>query len=347
MNSNWRVLALTLAMSLLGSHVGAQPVELPIRPVDANGPTDRAVLLPPQVFDVPVKGPNHTRERYGEFSISGGVYLLQPVFNTNPAFTVVSTARANTRQVEFSHRLQAGPDVWLAYTPERGWGMRGRWFQFDHDSAASYAVRPGETIRGITSFAAGAAPVTGAVLADSNLAVNMFDAQFTRSFGTDRWTHLFGIGVRYTHMSQDYRANLTSPATQITLTSGHNFNGWGPSLSWETKRRFGDTGLAIYAQTHFAAVFGQGNESSLALNNNRRSEDDRGYTDVLPVGELEAGLEYQRDLGTAKIFVQTGFAGQIWWGGGNASNLESASFNSARDSNFGFVGLVVRAGVRY
>jgi len=343
MRKHW--LAMGLVISLAPTAAWAQPVELPTKPPDHDGPTNHSVLLPP-IADVPVKGPNHTRERYGEFNISGGVYLLQPGFTSNPAFTVNNLAGKVTREVEFRHHLEASPDIWLGYTSERGWGVRGRWFQFDHDANASYAVLPGETIRGITSFAIGQTPVAGAVFANSNLAVNVFDLQWTRNFGNEQWNHLFGIGVRYVHMSQDYRANLTSPLTQINLTSGHNMNAWGPSLSWDAKRQLGDRGFAIYGKTTFAVAFGQGNESSAAIRNGVRSEKENGYTDVLPIGELELGIEYQRDIGQARLFLQTGFAGQYWWGAGNASNI-SSSFTSSADSDFGFVGMVFRGGVRY
>jgi hypothetical protein len=124
-------------------------------------------------------------------------------------------------------------------------------------------------------------------------------------------------------------------------------NGWGPSIAWDAKRHFGDSGFAIYAQTNFGLIFGQWNESSSATQNGVRSQTEHGYTDVLSIGELEAGVAYQRDLGRARLFVQTGFLGQVWWGGSNASNLNAPAFSSAADSNFGFVGLVLRGGVRY
>ena len=163
MRKRW--LAIGLTISILPATVRAQPVELPTKPSDQDGPTNQAVLLPP-VSDVPVKGPNHTRERYGEVNITGGVLLLQPEFTANPAFTVNNLAGKGTRVVEFSQHLQASPDIWLGYTPERGWGVRGRWFQFDHDANASYAVLPGETIRGITSFPNGQTPVAGTIFAE-------------------------------------------------------------------------------------------------------------------------------------------------------------------------------------
>jgi hypothetical protein len=344
MRKRW--LAIGLTISMLPTAVRAQPVELPTLPAALDGPTNQAVLLPP-ISDVPVKGPNNTRESYGEFSVSGGVLLLQPAFTANPAFTINNLAGKATSIVEFRQHLQASPDIWIGYTPERGWGVRGRWFQFNHDANANYTAAPGETIRGITSFPIGQTPVAGSIGANSNLAVNLFDLQLTRTCGGELWTHLFGIGARYVHMSQDYRANLTSPLTQIDLTSGHNLNGWGPSVTLATRRRFGASGFAIYGQTNFGLIFGQGNESSSAVQNGVRSQNVHGYTDVLPIGEHEVGIEYQHDLGRARLFLQTGFVGQIWFGAGNASNSDISPFSSSSDSNFGFLGLVVRGGVRY
>jgi hypothetical protein len=52
-------------------------------------------------------------------------------------------------------------------------------------------------------------------------------------------------------------------------------------------------------------------------------------------------------MGRAHLFVQAGFVGQIWWNGGNSSNLDAGGFTSATNSNFGFIGLALRAGVRY
>jgi hypothetical protein len=193
----------------------------------------------------------------------------------------------------------------------------------------------------------GQIPVTGTAVASSNLAVNVADFQATCNFDDARWSHLLGIGVRYTHMSQDYRAILTSPATRIDLTSGHNLNGAGPSFSLETKRRFGETHISMYGQLHGAILFGRTAEIQTAVNNGAAQQFTRDETRVLPVGELELGLEYERSAGRAKVFVQAGFVGQIWWGGGNASNLDALGTSSAAHSDFGFVGLALRAGVRY
>lgn len=336
MRKSKSALAAVLAFCLVPAIASAQ----------LDGPSNKAVLLPPQSFDVNVKAPNDTRERHGQWSISGGVYLLQPVFENNPAFVVASGGNI-FRQVDFNHRLNVAPDVWLGYTSERGWGVRGRWFQFDHGSAGGYTAAVGETITGMSSLAVGRVSISGTIAASSNLAVNVGDFQATCTIEDAHWLHVLGIGVRYAHMSQDYRATLTNPATRIDLTSGHNLNGVGPDFSLETKRRIGESGFAIYGQLHGAILFGRAKEEYTAINNGVFQQFTRRQTDVLPVGELEFGAEYERNVGRAKLFVQAGFAGQVWWGGGNASNLDAVGFSSAANSNFGFIGLAIRAGVRY
>jgi hypothetical protein len=338
MRNRWHAIASALAFCIVPAIASADPPE--------PGPTNHAVLLPPQIMDDTAKRPNTTRESYGEWSISGGVYLMQPVFETNPAFVVNSAGGNATRQVDFSHHLEGSPNVWLGYFNERGWGVRAKWFQFDHDANANYVAAPGETVTGISSFGLGRIPVNGAISASSNLAINAADFQGTRSYENGCWSHLLGLGIRYTHMSQDYRATLANGNTRIDLNSGHDFNGVGPSFAVETKRRISESGFAIYGQLNGAILFGHANEAYSAVNNGAPQLFTRDETRVLPVGEMELGGEYQRNMGRAKLFMQAGFVGQVWWAAGNASNLDPLGA-SASHNNFGFVGMALRAGVRY
>jgi Legionella pneumophila major outer membrane protein precursor len=314
---------------------------------DTAGPSNLAVQLPPQVFDGPVKAPNTTREHYGEWSVSGGVLFLQPVFETNPAFTVSSAGGNFTRQVDFSQHFDASPNIWLGYSSERGWGVRGRWFEFDGDTSESYVSAAGETIRGVSFLTSGQTSIAGAAFASSHLRVNVFDIQGTSSWESAFWTHLVGFGVRITTMNQSYQAALTNPAEQIGLTSNHDFSGAGPCFSLETKYRLGESGFAIYGQIYGAILFGDVDEDYAAVKNGIAQGYTRSTTEVLPVAEMELGVEYQHCVGRAKLFVQGGFTGQVWWGGGNASNLDALGTTSAAHSNFGFFGAALRAGVRY
>ncbi len=348
MRNGGLVLLSALALGLLPLSARSQALGPPIESGgDVAGPSNYAVLPPPEVFDVAVKAPNTTHEHYGEWSVSGGILFLQPVFESNPAFTVAGGGGNLTRQVDFSQRFDASPNIWLGYTSERGWGVRGRWFEFDSNASESYVSAPGETIRGISFLPLGQTPIAGTAFASSHLRVNVFDLQGTRTWETAFWTHLVGFGVRYSNINQDYQAAIVNPATQTGLASSHDFNGAGPCVSFETKRRLGESGFALYGQVYGAILFGDTDENYNAASAGVVQGYTHNCTEVLPVGEMELGVEYQRNLGRAKAFVQAGFTGQVWWGAGNASNLDALGTNSASHSNFGFYGAALRAGVRY
>jgi len=70
------------------------------RPPTQRWADESAVLLPPEPVGEMVKMPNTTRERYGDWTIFGGVYLVEPTFATNPAFVVQNAAApARTRSI--------------------------------------------------------------------------------------------------------------------------------------------------------------------------------------------------------------------------------------------------------
>jgi hypothetical protein len=68
--------------------------------------------------------------------------------------------------------------------------------------------------------------------------------------------------------------------------------------------------------------------------------------DVIPVGELEIGGEYSRDLGRYRLFAQAGLVGQVWWGAGNAANNNSGG-SPNNSSDLGFLGFVFRGGISF
>ncbi|HZZ79703.1 MAG TPA: Lpg1974 family pore-forming outer membrane protein [Gemmataceae bacterium] len=296
---------------------------------------------------MPIKVPNHTREPRGEWSISAGILFLQPVFDSNPAFIVSSAGGNVTRQVDFHSQWNAAPMVWLGYTSERGWGVRGRWFLFSNEVSESTGIAAGETIRGASPLPLGQIPVAGAATANSHLYVNVFDLQGTCTWESAYWTHVVGFGARYTHMSQDYRAAFAGPGTRIDLSADHNFNGGGPTLSFQTRRCLGESGFSLYGQALGAINFGTSSDGYVAVNNGMPQLFTHNRTLVLPVGELEVGAEYAHTLGPARLFVQAGFAGQVWWNGGSATNLSGFGSTNSSNSNFGFLGIALRAGIRY
>src|SRR5262249_6047183 len=151
---------------------------------------------------------------------------------------------------------------------------------------------PGDSIIGMSPLGSGRIPVSGSVAASSQLGVQVADLQATFTHCGPRWSHLIGLGARYTNLSQDYHATITGANTVLNLNSHHDFNSIGPCVSLETKRRIKETGFSIYGQLYAAVLFGTSNESYTADNNGVVEQFLRSHTDVVPVGEMELGIEY-------------------------------------------------------
>ncbi len=326
----------------------ADGVILPPTQINATPPGDsvnNGVVMPTTFPDA--KGPNTERTRTGEWAIQAGVYFFHPAFNTNPAFVINRNAGNVSQQNDFNPSFDAAPMVRLDYTSERGYGVRARWFLFDRNYTAGYTAAPGETVVGASTLGIGKTAVGGTIATRGNLTTDVVDFQATSTWDGPRWTHILGAGVRYTYLNLDYQAALNGPGTAINLASGHSMHGVGPSISFDTKRRIGESGFAIYSQVYGSVLFGHQSEFQTANNGVTFQQFSRSQTQVIPVGELEVGAEYQRCIGRAKVFLQAGFHGQVWWGAGNMSNVDMVGPGSASGSNMGLIGLALRAGVRY
>ena len=75
--------------------------------------------------------------------------------------------------------------------------------------------------------------------------------------------------------------------------------------------------------------------------------------DVLPVAEIELGLRYEHPCSYGRLFLETAFVGQAWFGAGNSANSGPITGTPWPDealettSTLGLVGLKVAGGIRY
>lgn len=338
------------------------PSTTPTPPV-MDGPVKRTTDC---VFDIPPDTVSGT----GHVVAGAGFLLVQPRFEGNGAFFVVrqptqtgstATNRVNifrTEQVDFGPDVQFAPLVWLGYAGPGGLGARGRWWQFDQSSRTGTDL-PAQTSAGETIFV-GSIPTTlggtvsnatgpQQIRASSALKLNVWDVEVTQDLPAGTWTLMVSGGVRYAHVAQRFRSTLVETAaatTTSTDTFGHSFNGAGPVLALEVHRPLGETGLSLFGNARGTVLFG-GGKSFAATQEVQRTATTSVTTfndalgsqdDILPVGELEVGLEYARAVGRLYLFSQTGLVGQLWQGAGNATS---------ENGNLGFVGLSLRAGVGY
>jgi len=299
----------------------------------------------------------------GYFIAGGGFYLIQPYFTSNPmgVYRSVSGITVTRMERDFPHRMDVSPLAWLGYISENGLGFRVRYFQFCADSRDSFNVPKGTSF---TSAAPLGLPINAGedegFAAASDLMLSVWDFEATKLWRSCNWGILGAAGIRYAHIAQDYLAassGIVGGANAEYLDSGHNFNGAGPTVAVDVKRLFGNTGFALYGNARGSLLFGSAHQrvfrevtSSTTGLPLLLDESASFQAAVLPVGELELGAEYRRDLGRADFLVQLGLFGQVWWGAGNAANssiLSGNSFHADNAANLGFIGMAFRFGVNF
>ena len=200
---------------------------------------------------------------------------------------------------------------------------------------------------------------------DSSLAMSVADLELIWDVRAGGWSLLFGAGLRYAHINQNYNANWTSsPASDPTqdtyitsLQSGHNFDGIGPIASLEGRYALGTSGFAILANARGALLFGSGTQSvnydtvdtqgQVTPSPMLRSQSSGG---VLPMAELELGAEWGQKFGFAQLSIQAAVIGQAWFFAGNAADQDFAFGSTLSDgglSPLGLIGLRLTAALSY
>ncbi len=382
-----RCLASALLAFCLASTVHAQVPQAaapPARPVlyfddgraPAKTPPAREAAAPYAERPVLQFDDGSHRDSSGGPTAGGTVYFLRPYINNNTAFvtsTGIGTATPSTTSQEFEWNWHLATGAWLGWSSSCGLGFRARHFYFDNDSkTADGTLTVAEAGATTITPPTGLSPVVGVpprgfqspgillqsdvgtdlLSANSDLHIQTIDAEATYSRNYGSFSMIVALGGRYLQMHQNYRASLFNQPDAATvefstLSSGHNFNGGGPTVAWEGRWRVGCSHVSIFGSvrgsllvgsSRFSAIFNEtivdpvnGSQHNVATTDSR---DDR----ILPIGELEAGLEYGRSLGRSRVFVRGAVVDQTYFDAGSASG---------RDGNLSLFGAQVSVGVDY
>jgi hypothetical protein len=163
------------------------------------------------------------------------------------------------------------------------------------------------------------------------------EATGTAVFGC--WALSATGGLRLARMEQSYTAALTDPAGLLgTIEASHRFEGVGPTLSLEVRRGWG--GLAAFARTRGSILVGDG-DYQVVLNDLDipfSAAISGARNDVLPISELQLGLQLARCLGSRVVFAECALEGQTWFGAGSPLS---------EDGNLGLLGLSLTLGGAY
>lgn len=195
-----------------------------------------------------------------------------------------------------------------------------------------------------------------------SLRLNVWDMEAIQQLNSGPWSLLVGAGARYATLNQSYGATRFNPGGSNaagtttfdldfeTASSVNNFKGAGPMAVLEAYRTLGNTGLAIYGSARGSVLFGthrmpmshtqleDGTLAGATIGFATFDSSSLNSYGVLPVGEVELGGLYYRDIGSFRVFVRPAAVGQVWWNAGTATS---------RTGDLGFLGGTLAFGVQY
>lgn len=311
-----------------------------------------------------------------------GVYIMQPYFESNLAYNVIvqnTNPQAQVvSRVDVHPHMEVAPLMWLGYMNECGLGGRARYWYFRQGTSETLSLPPNAggplftfssaTPLGLQTFGDTVSDMFGPEATSFNittkLEVQVADLEAMQDIQAGRFDFLLSGGLRLVRIDQSYNAfdaQSTSPLELRSLLSSYRFQGAGPVCAVEARRPLGGQSLALFGSARGAMVFGAAQQDGafggpLLRNNDPNPQlATQHFNRVLPIGEMELGLEYDRSVGRSQLFGQLALVGQNWFGAGNASRSASTTspggvpvFGGAPvDSDFAFFGLAVRIGVNY
>ncbi len=214
-----------------------------------------------------------------------------------------------------SNDFEISPRVWLGYVGQSGFGIRSRWFQYQHDLKA-----------GSGTF--------DEVVGRNYLDVYAADIEFTQQVDLGCWKLNAGAGLRAGGVK---RRMTLQQLGQDSEAIASRFEGIGPTAFAELRRPIMGTGISLIVNGRGSVLFGDG-RLAWSLDEGEAFKSDT----VVAVGEVQLGAEYARQLGYgATGFVQCLWEGQLW---SNSSGVPCLLGPPMRD-DLGLMGVAFNFGI--
>lgn len=175
----------------------------------------------------------------------------------------------------------------------------------------------------------------------SGLIIRAVDLEATYAWTLGNWSFLASAGGRYMQLDQHYQATLVNTGNGLgaselqQLDNTRNFNGGGLTGAFQGTYQIANSGFSLYAMGRASFIAGQTreNESYLQTLNNPSGiilgvgptqtinpQASRVSDHVLPVLELELGVQYAIELGRTKLFFRAAGVNQTYFDAGNATS---------------------------
>lgn len=309
----------------------------------------------------------------GTFYVEAGANFVRPNWDHNTAYVVLTDLNAddtynNVNINDFDWDLAAAPRVNFGYTADSGLGAGFRFWKFGASGVTVNLTNPGglalET-HFFHNFPGNAAPLSiSSEVAGDNLTISnnvdlqQYDFEISQQWSKRKWKFTAGGGIRYLELNQRYHAQLvnnnfiadgvpTSRSAQQQLLV--DFHGAGPTANlalnrhlWKWFSLFGSArGSLLWGENHqLATLTNTTTNLNTGVATTSNSEGHFDYTDMLPISELELGIQTSVPVGDATLFLKTSLVSLFYFNGGAPAVQQG-------ESDLGFFGYSITGGFYY
>ena len=256
--------------------------------------------------------------------------FIKPQMKESFESTVLDFGTGSFNLIPFDYDYDATPRLWLGLFNENGMGVRGRYWQYDHnansnDTAATFTTFPGVSSITVIFPATISTQLPGDVLSvGSGLEIHTVDFEGAYSMSLLGLNLLASAGVRYASLEQQFSSAVTrGPATIGSLDWTRKFEGVGATLGAEANKPLGSTAFSFVGSARGAFLYGEKElrrttvgdvtPPSAAVPPNVVLDD---ADEVTAVFELTTGLQWSRPTQCGNLFFRGTYEAQLWTEGG-------------------------------
>ena len=288
--------------------------------------------------------PHRGKHGHGHWIGELGSYYLVPYHASSNAFT--STTAGVTTTSEFPRTFEYGGRASLGYIFHNTWGGRFNYTYLNGlsevnttNAAAATDIRstgPGPLV--ITGLSAARTAGIGTDTYNFRQRVEMHvgEFEFVKECHCFDTTLLFGSGVRYARLYQNYHATRSNGGgtnggttiilDQVDLDVSNTFEGLGPTVSFEAIHPI-CWGFALYGNARGSFLWGaetvnqslrtQLRQNVVPTDTDTSTNSTARSNPFVSTGEVEFGLQHGCRLGRCYVFSRVGAVASRWWNVGS------------------------------
>lgn len=212
------------------------------------------------------------------------------------------------------------PRVTLGWVGDCGFGIRARYWVFDHSAPFDFLGAAGS----------------------NRIQTHVVDLEGTDRICLGKWIVTGSSGLRYVNfVNQIANPAIPGPLPILASITRDKFEGLGITSSIDIVRPFA-CNWSFYGNARYSILMGDVENSVAFLGIVVVNDTNRA---IRGIAELGTGVQYNRCLGNGMNFVaRAGFEAQYWQGFGAPT---PPFFNNNNVSDMGFAGITTGAGISY